>query len=161
MKASDLACCLLSRWYLAWLILPWIWRWYVPPKYQLTYSRLHGIISQKTVLFSCENLKSYIANFCFSSLAGMPVLLHCLCFPFFALSKIKGLSLFLQPKLWIQWKAYTFNSDYNCIHTGTAYVVWTDKRLLQTTQDIITEILFERPMNRGDSACSSCTIASS
>jgi hypothetical protein len=31
--------------------LPWRWRRYVPPKRQLTFNGLHGVISQKTVLF--------------------------------------------------------------------------------------------------------------
>jgi hypothetical protein len=46
------ACHLLSRWFLAWLIFrPWRWRRYVPPKRPLTLNRLHGVISQKMVLF--------------------------------------------------------------------------------------------------------------
>jgi hypothetical protein len=43
------ACHLLSRWYLARLIRPWRWRRYVPPKRRLTFTRLHGVISQKVV----------------------------------------------------------------------------------------------------------------
>jgi hypothetical protein len=43
---------LLSSWYLAWLILrPWRWRRYVPPKRRFTFNGLHGVISQKLVLF--------------------------------------------------------------------------------------------------------------
>jgi hypothetical protein len=39
-------------WFLVRLILrPWRWRWYIPPKRWLTFNNLHGIISQKTVLF--------------------------------------------------------------------------------------------------------------
>jgi hypothetical protein len=46
------ACHQLSWWILARLILwPWRWRRYVPPKRQLTFSRLHNVISQKIVLF--------------------------------------------------------------------------------------------------------------
>jgi hypothetical protein len=46
------ACHLLSRWFLARLILrPWRWRRCVPPKRRLAFSGLHGIISQKIVLF--------------------------------------------------------------------------------------------------------------
>jgi hypothetical protein len=42
----------LSSWYLAWLILrPWRWRRYVPPKRRLAFNGLHGVISQKLVLF--------------------------------------------------------------------------------------------------------------
>jgi hypothetical protein len=41
------ACHLLSRCYLARLIGRWRWRRYVPPKRLLTFSRLHGIMSQK------------------------------------------------------------------------------------------------------------------
>jgi hypothetical protein len=44
---------LFSRWFLAWLILrPWRWRWYVPPKRQLTFNRLHSIIFQTKKLFN-------------------------------------------------------------------------------------------------------------
>jgi hypothetical protein len=44
---------LLSRWFLAWLILrPWIWRRYVPPKRPLHFNGLHGVTSQKTELFN-------------------------------------------------------------------------------------------------------------
>jgi hypothetical protein len=43
---------LLSRWFLAQLIFrPWRWRRYVPPKRRLTLNGLHGVISQKMVLF--------------------------------------------------------------------------------------------------------------
>jgi hypothetical protein len=43
---------LLSRWFHAGLILlPWRWRWYVPPKRRLTFNGLHGVISQKILLF--------------------------------------------------------------------------------------------------------------
>jgi hypothetical protein len=41
----SIACYLLSRWFLARLILPfWRWKWHVPPKHQLTFNGLHGII---------------------------------------------------------------------------------------------------------------------
>jgi hypothetical protein len=40
-------CHLLSRWFLAWLILrPWRWRWHVPSKRLLTFNRLHGFLSK-------------------------------------------------------------------------------------------------------------------
>jgi hypothetical protein len=39
-------CLLLAR-----LIRPWRWRRYVPPKRQLTFNGLHGVISQKIALF--------------------------------------------------------------------------------------------------------------
>jgi hypothetical protein len=43
------ACHLISRWFLALLILrPWRWRRYVVPKSRLTFSGLHGVISQET-----------------------------------------------------------------------------------------------------------------
>jgi hypothetical protein len=46
------ACHLLSRWFLARLILrSWRWRRYVPQKRRLTFNGLHGVIAQKTVLF--------------------------------------------------------------------------------------------------------------
>jgi hypothetical protein len=56
-----------SWWFLAWLILwPWRWRRHFPPKRQLTFNGLHGIISQKISLHShcCGNLKSYILLSC-------------------------------------------------------------------------------------------------
>jgi hypothetical protein len=58
MKRSS-ACHLLSRWFLARLILrPWRWRLYVPPKRRLTFNGLHGTILQKIKLsistHSCE-----------------------------------------------------------------------------------------------------------
>jgi hypothetical protein len=51
-----LACHLLSHWYLARLIQPWRWRWYVPLKRQLTFNRLHSVISQKIVLFKVNGI---------------------------------------------------------------------------------------------------------
>jgi hypothetical protein len=51
------------RWFLARRILRlWRRRRYVPPKRRMTFNGLHGVISQKTVLFinhPCENLKPY------------------------------------------------------------------------------------------------------
>jgi hypothetical protein len=41
---------LFSRSFLAQLIRPWSWRWYVPPKRWLTFNRLHGVISQNKAL---------------------------------------------------------------------------------------------------------------
>jgi hypothetical protein len=63
----DITPCLstASRWLLARLILrPWRWRRYVPPKRRLTFNGLHGVISQKMVLFdSTLRLDSKILNF--------------------------------------------------------------------------------------------------
>jgi hypothetical protein len=43
---------LLSRWFLArFILLPWKWRKYIPPKRHLTLNGIQGVISQKTVLF--------------------------------------------------------------------------------------------------------------
>jgi hypothetical protein len=43
---------LLSRWFLVWLVFrPWRWRRCVPPKRQFIFNGLHGVISQKIVLF--------------------------------------------------------------------------------------------------------------
>jgi hypothetical protein len=45
-------CHLLSRWFLAWIILRyWRWRLYVSPKHRLTFNGLHGVISQKISFF--------------------------------------------------------------------------------------------------------------
>jgi hypothetical protein len=50
MKA--LACHLLSRWFLAWLILRlWRWKQYYPLKHQLYLNGLHCVIFQKIKLF--------------------------------------------------------------------------------------------------------------
>jgi hypothetical protein len=50
------ACHLLSRWFLAWLILrPWRWRQHVPSKRRLTFNGLHGVISQKIELFNTNS----------------------------------------------------------------------------------------------------------
>jgi hypothetical protein len=47
---------MISRWFLDLLILrPWRWRRYVLPKCQLTFNGLHGVISQKIVLFSFQD----------------------------------------------------------------------------------------------------------
>jgi hypothetical protein len=45
------ACVLLSRWYVARLIRPWLWIQYIPPKRRLTFNGIHSVISQKTILF--------------------------------------------------------------------------------------------------------------
>jgi hypothetical protein len=56
-----------SLWILAGIILhPWRWRRHVPPKLQLTFNGLHGVISQKIRTFHnhrCENFRSYIEAF--------------------------------------------------------------------------------------------------
>jgi hypothetical protein len=52
--SSRLKLCLLpgSYWYLCWLILRlWRWRRHVPPKRQLAYNGLHGVVYQKIELF--------------------------------------------------------------------------------------------------------------
>jgi hypothetical protein len=50
-------------WFLAWLIL-WPWRWtrYVPPKRWLTFSGLHGVISQKIELFNDSTVHDFISG---------------------------------------------------------------------------------------------------
>jgi hypothetical protein len=56
--ANIIPCChLLSR-YHAVLIPPWRWRRYVPPKLLLTFNGLHGVISQKKVLFITTALRT-------------------------------------------------------------------------------------------------------
>jgi hypothetical protein len=42
---------LLSRWFLAKLILPWRWKRYFPPKLRLAFNGLQGVISQKIERF--------------------------------------------------------------------------------------------------------------
>jgi hypothetical protein len=45
-------CHLLSRYFLAWLILrPWRWRRRVPPKRRLNFKTIHSVISKNTELF--------------------------------------------------------------------------------------------------------------
>jgi hypothetical protein len=52
-KQVTTACHLLSRRFLARLILrPWRWSQYVPPKRRLTFNELHGVTSQKILLFT-------------------------------------------------------------------------------------------------------------
>jgi hypothetical protein len=52
-RAFHLACHLLSRWFLARLILrSWRWKPYAPPKRRLSSNGLHGVISQKTEHFN-------------------------------------------------------------------------------------------------------------
>jgi hypothetical protein len=51
-----------SRWFLARLILwPWRWKQCVPPKRLLTLNGLHGVISQKIVLFV---IQIYLEDIC-------------------------------------------------------------------------------------------------
>jgi hypothetical protein len=51
------SCC-----FLAWLILqPWIWRKYVPPKYQITSTGVHGVISEDCNL-SCLDIVSVLKS---------------------------------------------------------------------------------------------------
>jgi hypothetical protein len=53
------ACHLLSRWFLARLILwPWRWRQYIPPKRELTFNGLHYVVSQKVVLFITTSVRT-------------------------------------------------------------------------------------------------------
>jgi hypothetical protein len=56
--ADYWACHLLSRWYLARLVLPWRWRRYARPNRRLTFNGLHGVISQKIVLFITTGVKN-------------------------------------------------------------------------------------------------------
>jgi hypothetical protein len=57
------ACHLISRWFLARLILlPWRWRRHVPPKRWLTFNELNGVISQKIVLFTAHHVRRF--HFC-------------------------------------------------------------------------------------------------
>jgi hypothetical protein len=51
-RLFGVTCHLLSRWFLAQLIYrPWRWKLYVLPKRRFTFNGLHGIISQKMLLF--------------------------------------------------------------------------------------------------------------
>jgi hypothetical protein len=52
-QATNQLCLLpVSNWFLVWLnSSPWLWRRHVPPKRRLTFTRLHGIISQKIQVF--------------------------------------------------------------------------------------------------------------
>jgi hypothetical protein len=47
-----------SKWQALLILRPWRWRPYVPQKCQLSFNRLHGVISQKTIrffLFCCSS----------------------------------------------------------------------------------------------------------
>jgi hypothetical protein len=56
------ACVLFSRWFLALLVLlPRRWRRCVPPKCQLAFNGLHGVISKKIVLFITTAMRTQIS----------------------------------------------------------------------------------------------------
>jgi hypothetical protein len=40
------------------ILISWIWRRYVPPKRRLTFNGLHGVISQKTELFTTTSVRN-------------------------------------------------------------------------------------------------------
>jgi hypothetical protein len=50
-----------SVWFLSWLIIlrPWRWRRHVPPKRQLNFNGLHGVISHKTELFIATAVRTW------------------------------------------------------------------------------------------------------
>jgi hypothetical protein len=52
-----------SCWFLAWLIRSWRWRQHVLPKRRLTFSRLHGVVSQKIALKNYSFVYSLIFTF--------------------------------------------------------------------------------------------------
>jgi hypothetical protein len=58
------ACHLLTCWFLLKLFLrPWRWRRYVPPKRRAPLNALHGVISQKKILFNIRmDLKSLVQS---------------------------------------------------------------------------------------------------
>jgi hypothetical protein len=63
--------CLLTGFLLNLFLLPWWWRRYVPPKRLLTLNGLHGVISQKLILFilgyySTRNFANFTGNWYFS-----------------------------------------------------------------------------------------------
>jgi hypothetical protein len=56
---EHIACHLLACWFLQKLfLLPWRWRRYVPPKRRLQLNRLHGVTSQKMILFITTAVKT-------------------------------------------------------------------------------------------------------
>jgi hypothetical protein len=58
---------LLSRWFLSCFILrPWRLKRYVPPKRPLIFNGLHGVISQKTILFTTTAVRTSNALLDFS-----------------------------------------------------------------------------------------------
>jgi hypothetical protein len=74
-EVSLSACHLLTCWFLLKLFLRhWRWRRYVPPKRQLELNGLHGVISQKMILFITTTVKTSNSTrwklfLCFSSQA--------------------------------------------------------------------------------------------
>jgi hypothetical protein len=55
--------------FLAWLTLrPWRWRWYVPPKRRALYE-LHGVRTQKTILFTTYCFKILFPRVYFSPIS--------------------------------------------------------------------------------------------
>jgi hypothetical protein len=70
------ACYMLSRWFLARLILrPWRWRRYVPPKRRSTFNGIHSVISKNIELFATTVVRiSNPTKFCLNSLFPRPAL---------------------------------------------------------------------------------------
>jgi hypothetical protein len=56
--SKQVASSLPAGFFLNLFLLPWRWRWYVPPKRRLTLSGLHGVISQKMILFITTAVKT-------------------------------------------------------------------------------------------------------
>jgi hypothetical protein len=57
-KQTLLATCFML---VSWLILqPWKWKWHVPPKCQLSFNGLHGVISQNTETFIIVVCSGYV-----------------------------------------------------------------------------------------------------
>jgi hypothetical protein len=116
------ACCLLLCSFLASLILqPWSWRRYVPPKRQLTFNILHGIISRKITLF-IANYEVYRYGVSFS--LRYFVCLRARCFPYhllqvnllkqviatsrlFKVIPTEVISLSFAAKSWLRWNLAT------------------------------------------------------
>jgi hypothetical protein len=66
-------CHLLSRWYLARIILrSWRWIRYVPSKRRLTFNGLHSVIPQKIVVFITTAMRTSNPTYCLYLVPGSP-----------------------------------------------------------------------------------------
>jgi hypothetical protein len=73
LKNQQVSRWLLTSWFLLELFLrPWRWRRYVPPKRRLQLNRIHGVTSQKMILFITTAMKTSNPTFSFLSVTFRP-----------------------------------------------------------------------------------------
>jgi hypothetical protein len=78
--SGFLAWHLLTCWFLLTLFLrPWRWRRYVPPKRRLQLNRLHGVISQKMILFTALTIVNTIIHCAYWWMYAVFFIFHRIC----------------------------------------------------------------------------------